>query len=577
MQPTPGPAESEALRASEARQAAILKSALDAIVTIDHEGCVLDFNPAAVAMFGYSREEAVGQEMAELIVPESLRDAHRRGIGRAVSTGRDTIAGHRIEITAMRKGGESFPVELAITRIAVEGSPPLFTGHIRDITARRRTEQRQTAQLAATQVLAEAATLAEAAPRLLRTICEGLSWDLGALWVVETETDTLRCVDLWLPENAALEDFATATRSTVLKRLIGLPGRIWASGEPLWIRDVPIEPNFPRVGMAIRSGLRGAFGFPIRLGDRVLGVAEFFSREIREPDDEVLSMLIVIGSQLGQFIQRRRAEEAMRTLNADLERLVRERTMELAEANLRLLENLEREQEIGQLKSNFVSLVSHEFRTPLGIILSSSEILQEYFASLDEAERAEQLDAIKANVLRMSDMMEEVLLFSRLEAGKLPCCSEPIDLPAVCRAWCDELRSATNDRCPAECGFEGDFSGAQADESVLRHIFINLLTNAVKYSPPGSSVSFQVRREGDLAVFEVGDRGIGIPKEAQGRLFDSFYRAPNAVNVPGTGLGLVIVKRCVGLHGGQITIDSEEGAGTRVRVILPLFADHSSS
>jgi len=247
----------------------------------------------------------------------------------------------------------------------------------------------------------------------------------------------------------------------------------------------------------------------------------------------------------------------MRTLNADLERLVRERTMELAEANLRLLETLEREQELGQLKSNFVSLVSHEFRTPLGIILSSSEILQEYFASLDEAERAEQLDAIKANVLRMSDMMEEVLLFSRLEAGKLPCRREPVDLPALSRTWCDELRSATSARCPVECRVENDVSGAQADEAVLRHIFTNLLGNAVKYSAPGRPVSFVVRREGEQVVFHVRDEGIGIPKECQSRLFDSFYRAPNAANVPGTGLGLVIVKRCVSLHGGQISIDSE--------------------
>src|SRR5215212_7009160 len=118
-----------ALRASEALKSAILETAIDAIVTIDHRGRVLDFNPAAAQMFGYSREEAMGQEMAELIIPPHLRERHRHGLSRAVASGQDTIVGQRIEISAVRKSGEEFPVELAITRIRVNG-PPIFTGHI---------------------------------------------------------------------------------------------------------------------------------------------------------------------------------------------------------------------------------------------------------------------------------------------------------------------------------------------------------------------------------------------------------------------------------------------------------------
>src|SRR5687767_434487 len=128
-----------ALRASEALKTAILATALDAIVTIDPLGKILDFNPAAEKMFGYSREEAVGHEMAELIIPPQLRERHRRGLERAVASGEDTIVGRRIEISAVRRNGEEFPVELAITRITVNGST-IFTGHIRDITERRRAE-----------------------------------------------------------------------------------------------------------------------------------------------------------------------------------------------------------------------------------------------------------------------------------------------------------------------------------------------------------------------------------------------------------------------------------------------------
>lgn len=561
----------EVLRASEARQAAILATALDCIVTIDHTGRVLDFNPAAERTFGYSRAEAVGREMAELIIPPHLRERHRHGIQRATETGRDTIAGQRIEITAMRKCGEEFPVELAITRIVVECGPPLFTGHIRDITARRRTEQRLAAQYAVTHVLAEAATLAEATPRLLRAVCEGLGWDLGALWRVESEADALRCVDLWHVEGVPLAEFVAATRGEVFARGVGLPGRIWAEDAPLWIEDAPQAANFPRLAVAVRCGLHGAFGFPVRLGENVLGVVEFFSREIRQPDVELLDMFTAIGSQLGQFIERRRAEEELRALNVDLERRIRERTMELAEANVRLLETLEREQELGQLKSNFVSLVSHEFRTPLGVILSSAEMLQRYFARLGEGERQEYLRSIHEAVQRMAELMEEVLVFNKVEAGMSELNAEPLDLAALCRRIADEVASSTGHRCPIACEF-GRMSTARADERLLRHILINVLNNAVKYSEPGAPVKFAVKRSKDGAVCVIRDQGIGIPAEDLATLFVPFRRGGNVGRRAGTGLGLAIAKRCVDLHGGTIDFKSEIGAGTTVTVRLPLFA-----
>jgi PAS domain S-box-containing protein len=568
MSSDPIPAPSGALRESEARIAAILATSLDCIVTIDHIGRVLDFNPAAERTFGYSRAEAIGCEMAELIIPPRLRERHRQGLVRAVNTGKDTIAGSRIEIVAMRNGGEEFPVELTITRIALNGATPLFTGHIRDITERRQAEQRQATQFAVTRVLAEAASLAEATPRVLRAVCEGLNWDLGAMWCAESEV--LRCEDLWSTDPERFRTFEEATREASFSHGIGLPGRIWSDGT-IWIPDVSQDRNFPRAKMASECGLRGAFGFTVRLGENVLGVIEFFSDEVRQEDPVLLEMFAAIGAQLGIFIERRRAEDEIRKLNIELERRIRERTMELAEANLRLLEALEHEQELGQLKSNFVSLVSHEFRTPLGIILSSSEILQHYLETLNREERQEQLEAIKSSVLRMSTLMEEVLLFSRMEAGKFVFHPEPLDLVTFCQGLCDELRSATYARCPIIWRAENDLSGACADETLLQHLFTNLLVNAVKYSPEGSPVQFTTRRDGAAAIFCVRDRGIGIPIEAQAHLFDAFFRARNAADRPGTGLGLVVVRRCVDLHGGSIVIESTEGAGTTVHVSLPLF------
>ncbi len=320
-----------ALRASEARTEAILEVALDSIVTIDHEGRIVDWNPAAERTFGYARSEAVGREMAELIVPPSLRERHRMGLRRAVTTGRNTIIGQRIEIVARRADGLEFPVELAVTRIS-DGGPPLFTGHIRDITARKQAESRQAAQYAVARVLAEAGTLDEAAPRIIQAVCASLQWDIGAIWQLDPQTEMLRCVDVGHEGKPGLEEFGASTRQSTFSRGVGLPGRIWADVQPHWIPDGVADANFPRAALAAGEGLHSAFGFPIHLGQRVLGVMEFFSREIRQPDVALLEMFAAIGSQMGQFIQRTGAESRLRQFNAELERRIDARTAELRQA-----------------------------------------------------------------------------------------------------------------------------------------------------------------------------------------------------------------------------------------------------
>ena len=288
----------------------------------------------------------------------------------------------------------------------------------------------------------------------------------------------------------------------------------------------------------------------------------------------------ILASSFNEMAERVASRDAaLRHLNQDLEKRVTLRTSELTEANRRLDEGREealrllaRERELRELKSEFVSVVSHEFRTPLEIIMSSTDNLGRYHDRLVPEKRQDLLQTINKSVRRMSGMIEEVLVLGRLETDRITFKPAAFDLRAFCQRVCDEIESATGKRCPIQVKFFGMFEEASGDESLLRHIFTNLLSNAVKYSPADSPVEFVVRREGDDASFEIIDRGCGIPETDRKHLFQAFHRGSNVQQIPGTGLGLLIVQRCVDLHGGSIRFESVEGRGTTFRVTLPLFS-----
>jgi signal transduction histidine kinase len=262
-----------------------------------------------------------------------------------------------------------------------------------------------------------------------------------------------------------------------------------------------------------------------------------------------------------------------------LERRVTERTAELraevaareaAQDELHIALNAEKE--LNQLKSSFVSMVSHEFRTPLEVILSSSNILDRYFDRLPSEKRAAQLSAIRKNVHRMNGLIADVLTLGRFEAGRMECCPTALDLEATCRQVCTDVESAAE--AAGRIRFTGHDLGEQAavDETLLQHILSNLLSNGLKYSAASELVEFTVSRRGVDGEFVIRDRGCGIPESDRARLFTAFHRGRNVGQTPGTGLGLVIVKRCVECHGGTLRFDSVEGQGTTFTVTLPVFA-----
>jgi PAS domain S-box-containing protein len=172
-------------------------------------------------------------------------------------------------------------------------------------------EYRVTAEYVSARALAESETLAEAAVRVLQALCEALGWDRGALWTVDADNGILRCVQMWHLPFLGSPEFEAISRETTFTKGVGLPGRVWASGQPVWVPDVTEDANFPRAAAAEIEGLRGALALPLLIHGTVVGVMEFFSREIREPDQELLGMLTRVGAQIGQFMERRRAQEEL--------------------------------------------------------------------------------------------------------------------------------------------------------------------------------------------------------------------------------------------------------------------------
>jgi|CXWL01.1.fsa_nt_gi signal transduction histidine kinase len=239
-----------------------------------------------------------------------------------------------------------------------------------------------------------------------------------------------------------------------------------------------------------------------------------------------------------------------------------------------LAASLEREREAGRLKVNFLGMISHEFRNTLGLVLSSTQILARYGERLDAAARAQHLAKIEASCRRLSAVVEDTLFYSRSEGGRIELHLEPVDLAAFCLAEMRAAEPAAADGAGGRIRFvttPGAPAGVTTDASLLRHVLGNLLSNALKYSGATSPVELSIGAAGpDRYFLAVSDRGIGIPADEQARLGEPFWRGRNTGNVHGTGLGLVIVRRCLDLLGGRLDCTSGPETGTRLTANLPL-------
>jgi PAS domain S-box-containing protein len=242
-----------------------------------------------------------------------------------------------------------------------------------------------------------------------------------------------------------------------------------------------------------------------------------------------------------------------------------------------LCKALEKERELSQFKSRFITTISHEYRTPLTIIQSSAELLEHYEHKWSSEKRLIHLQRILASTRHLTNLVNDVLFIGQAEMKKLEFNPAPLNLEQFCFGLVEELRSGIGNQTSITSNIRGNCTNACLDEKLLRQILTNLLSNAIKYSPDGGMVRFDLECREGAATLRIQDSGIGIPAEDLSQLFESFHRAKNVGTIPGTGLGLAIVKKCVDLHGGQITVESEAGVGTTFTVTLPFSPPSSTS
>ena len=239
------------------------------------------------------------------------------------------------------------------------------------------------------------------------------------------------------------------------------------------------------------------------------------------------------------------------------------------QVEVELREALKQQQELNELKTRFVSMASHEFRTPLATILATTETLTAYRQKIDDAQIDRRLGKIRDQVNHLQDIINDVLQLARIQAGRSEFMPTQVDFDEFCRDIIDEFQNRPDISHDLIYRCSTPLLSAQIDKKLMRQALSNLITNAIKYSPQGKTVWVDVTGHDNSLVVKVRDEGIGIPEEDQKHLFEAFHRATNVGTISGTGLGLAITAEAVVLHGGRITLESQLNQGTTFILTIP--------
>lgn len=506
----------------------ILETAVDAVVGMDREGRICEFNPAAERMFGQRREVVLGELLADVIVPPELRLAHREGLARYLATGEARVLGKRVELSAIRGDGTTFPVELSIARTDHNGVPT-FVGFIRDITERKSSEQALRASEERFRLLVQ--SVKDYAIFMLDAEGRVATWNAGA-----------QACKGYTPTEILGQHFS-----------VFYPEQERARGKPSRLLEI-----------AQKLGRVEDEGWRVRKDG-----SEFWANVLITAIRDGSQNLVGFAKVTRDLTERRDAEDiAERTRVEDEEG--RQKSQVLEEENRQM-------HEANRLKSEFLANMSHELRTPLNAIIGFSELMFKGKVGPVSENHREYLGDILNSSRHLLKLINDVLDLAKVESGKMEFRPEAVDLGQIIAEVGDILRGiASSKRIRLETIVDPAIAAAVLDPSKLKQVLYNYLSNALKFTPTEGLVVVRVTPEaGDRFRLAVEDTGIGVRREDTHRLFIEFQQldAGMAKKYAGTGLGLALTKRIVEAQGGSVGVKSVLGQGSMFWAILPRKPD----
>ncbi|SKC83525.1 sensor histidine kinase [Ohtaekwangia koreensis] len=494
---------------SEAGFRVLFECATVSILVINEQGSIGLANPCAEGLFAYSPAELIGQPI-EVLLPDDLRARHAHHRSGYFAKPKTRPMGLGMELYGRKKNGEVFPVAISLGHYELDGET-LAVAFVTDIT-----DQVKTKKLVAERE-AWFRSMAENSPVMI--------------WVSGLDKNCTYFNNTWLGY----------TGRQIEEEL----GSGWATG----ILPEDLEQCMLTYTNAFDRRQSFVMEYRLRRHD---GQYRWI-QDVGKPTyiDNIFTGFI--GSCSDIHDQRMMQEE--------LEQLVQTRTAELYRA-------LDREKEMSELKSRFVSMASHEFRTPLSIVLSSTSLIERYVALQHDERIQKHLTRIKSSVSNLTNILNDFLSLDKLDQGKVETEYDTIDIGQFMNEVVEDVQATRRKDQQVLILHEGD-TNVTVDQKKLRYILVNLLSNSMKYSPEASVVTVTSTLNPDALIIAVADRGIGIPEEEQKYLYSKFFRAKNTGNIQGTGLGLTIVKRYVEVMGGEISCISKQEEGTTFTVKIP--------
>ena len=514
----------------------------DAIVYADVNRRIIAINPGFTSTFGYAIADLAGKETAFFY--ESQAEYERQGRLRFNLTATERALPY--EVNYRKQDGSVFPGETLGTAIkSPSGSVLGFIGVIRDITERKRDERLLALEHAIAHALAVETDAVLGLKAVMKAICTAKNWERSTFWRADEASGVMRFETSWDSPGLNLEGYTERSRHVVFAPGAGLVGRVWQSGQPIWAADFSNDPRVVQHALAREIGVRGVFVLPVTSEGRTIGALAFFSREVREPDERLLAVAQVIGSELGQFLQRKQAEDQVLKLNADLEQRVKERTQALEVANKEL--------------ESFSYSVSHDLRAPLRAIQGFSSLVEKQYASQIDEQGRDMLRRVGAGALKMGALIDDLLKLSQISRQAMHVVS--IDLTALAWEVAGELQVAAPER-KVEWVIAPQVS-ANGDPGLLRVVLQNLMGNAWKYSAKreGARIEFGACERAGRPAYFVRDNGAGFDSAYADKLFGAFQRLHSPGEFSGTGIGLATVKRIILRHSGEVGAESKVGEG----------------